>query len=118
MKELQSLELQVAVCPTCYFGIYSRAHHDYHHCPCGNISIDGGFDYCHIGWEPNISRPRLIILKIKGLTKRDLYDDWNYQTNKYGTLGEGEVRALYYSSTKKNIQMVRRVSRSKEKSRV
>ena len=70
-------------CSKCKDIIYSRARHDWHNCTCGNISIDGGFDYCHYGFT--IKPPKRVIKYINA-TRSQLYQDWNYQKDKYGII--------------------------------
>jgi hypothetical protein len=36
------------VCPKCKDRIFSRSRHDFVSCKCGEVSIDGGLDYCKI----------------------------------------------------------------------
>ena len=74
-------------CPVCDDVIFSRARHDYHSCTCGAITIDGGFDYLRCGWDPNVmngKKPMDLELAIPK-TKSELYRDWNYSDNKFGT---------------------------------
>lgn len=70
------------ICPKCGAEMYSRARHDYHGCRCGT-TIDGGFDYLKVGWpnecEPPKTRTRYVVA-----TKRQLFDDWNTQQDKFG----------------------------------
>lgn len=74
-------------CPKCKYIIFSRAHHDYHACKCGCVTIDGGFDYIHYGWNPSVERPEPISFLV-ALSKQELYDDWNKMTDQYGWLPE------------------------------
>ena len=61
--------------------MYSRARHDFRSCPCGDISVDGGFDYARISYKS--SSPRPVDFKI-AQTKEQLYDDWNKRADRYG----------------------------------
>jgi hypothetical protein len=72
-------------CPKCEDVIYSRAHHDFHHCSCGSCAIDGGFDYCRLLYPPKMGKPETFQIEIEA-TKKDLYDDWNHNKNKYGLI--------------------------------
>lgn len=72
-------------CPKCKDIIFSRAHHDYHYCSCGAVSIDGGLHYLRYGWDPSLPRPEPIELDLN-LTKQQLYDDWNERRDKYGII--------------------------------
>lgn len=77
------------ICPNCDDIIFSRAHHDYHSCTCGAISVDGGFDYMHYGWHNHINFDEIIPVEIKfdeAITKQVLYDDWNFRKNKFGII--------------------------------
>lgn len=70
-------------CPNCGDIIYSRAHHDFHWCSCGDIAVDGGFDYMRCSYKS--VRPREITLDISA-TKQELYEDWNLGKNKFGLI--------------------------------
>ena len=72
-------------CRECRDIVYSRARHDCRSCSCGNIFVDGGFDYTRIGY--NKVPPNKVTIKINS-DKCALYDDWNDQTNKYGLIKE------------------------------
>lgn len=71
-------------CKKCGDFIYSRAVHDFHYCSCKSCAIDGGQDqYFRItgnkeDWE--IVKD----VEIKAKDKKELYDDWNKDKNKYG----------------------------------
>jgi hypothetical protein len=71
-------------CRNCGDRIYSRAIHDFHYCRCGLTSIDGGFDYFHVGWQTKGS-PKRGKFKLTA-SKQELYDDWNERLDKYGNL--------------------------------
>lgn len=49
-------ELDTAVtgvlCLNCGEVVVSWGHHDYKHCRCGKIMVDGGREYLRFGWEP------------------------------------------------------------------
>lgn len=69
-------------CPNCKDIIYSRCHHDFHYCSCGDTGIDGGFDYIKItAKEP--SKINIIKMNID-TTRQELYNDWNNRTDKFG----------------------------------
>lgn len=87
-KNLPSKTLVTCVqCSNCGDIIYSRARHDYHSCSCEGVMIDGGFNYVRTGHNDRIcSEPKVFKKFVKGVTRRDLYDDWNYRTNKYGAI--------------------------------
>ena len=71
-------------CPKCKDIIYSRAHYDFHSCTCKEITIDGGFDYMHVGWKSGKSPDTII--KYVNATRSDLYNDWNYMKDQYGII--------------------------------
>ena len=70
------------VCPKCGDRIYSRARHDFHHCNCGNIYIDGGFDYMRCGGDVTAK----VVRKFIPVSKEELYKDWNEGIDKYGII--------------------------------
>jgi hypothetical protein len=74
-------------CPNCKDIIYSRARHDFRDCSCGDCAIDGGFDYNRI-LAKNPTELKRINKFIMGVTRKDLYDDWNNRENKYGVIKE------------------------------
>ena len=69
------------VCPTCKSFIFSRARHDFRSCVCGNILVDGGFDYMRAGSKGAV--PVSERRQVKA-TRKQLYDDWNKHTDLYG----------------------------------
>lgn len=71
-------------CPQCGYIIYSRARHDFRSCKCGDCNIDGGFDYVKIG-AMDLSKIQQHELEIP-ITRTELYDDWNNQTDNYGSV--------------------------------
>jgi hypothetical protein len=73
-------------CPKCGDVIYSRAHHDFHSCTCGAVSIDGGFDYTRYMGLPEIfAQLKLEPLEVDS-TKQELFDDWNKRIDKLGRI--------------------------------
>jgi hypothetical protein len=78
------IKVQAIRCPTCGDTIYSRARHDLRSCTCGEIYIDGGFDYIRIGWQTG-APPEPFKLTIDA-TKKQLFDDWNKGIYKYGRI--------------------------------
>jgi hypothetical protein len=67
--------------------MYSRARHDYRACKCGTM-IDGGFDYFRCGWPNGFAKPAARARYVNA-TRRELYDDWNKQRNKFGVIRKG-----------------------------
>jgi hypothetical protein len=79
-----------AECPKCQAIIYSRSLSDMKYCPCGAIFIDGGpdNDYVRVGTSlPEICTSNIRVFRREiDATKKDLYDDWNYNINKFGVI--------------------------------
>lgn len=74
-------------CPKCKAKIYSRAVHDYHSCPCGHVSVDGGFDYFKVACTTAAEAPSVTEqIPLLTVSKKDLYDDWALEKNKYGVI--------------------------------
>ena len=70
-------------CPKCGSFIFSRDRHDYRTCPCGEVSIDGGFDYFRVAFKDVMPRT---VRKLVPATRKELFDDWNLRTNKFGII--------------------------------
>jgi len=71
-------------CNGCKQELFSRARHDFRSCKCGKTSVDGGYDYNKVGFDPNVGftqRHRYV-----KATRQELYDDWNKRTDKFGIL--------------------------------
>jgi hypothetical protein len=103
MANVQSLtKIQAIRCPHCLDIIYSRAVHDYHFCSCGDdegnpkgVSIDGGFDYLRYGWANDIDSTLIEAIELElPISKRELYDDWNYGRNVYGIIPDKDTTLL------------------------
>jgi len=77
------MKVSAIKCINCGDIIFSRARHDYHKCTCGNIAIDGGFDYIKIGFKSGMKSPEVFQFESKR-SKKELYDDWNDMKDKYG----------------------------------
>lgn len=71
------------VCPTCKAFIFSRAHHDFHYCKCGECFVDGGFEYLRFGWTK--TQPIRATTEVRQ-TQRELFSDWNKKEDKYGII--------------------------------
>lgn len=81
-------------CKNCGDIIYSRAQHDFRWCGCEKCAIDGGFDYYRIiGDKDDWELMEIDILKDKDHDEalKILYDDWNFEKNKYGMI-KGEKK--------------------------
>lgn len=81
-KNVVRTRVNTVTCPKCEVEIYSRAHHDFHSCYCGETMIDGGFDYLRF-LAKDLS---LVVKKVRyvNATKQELYDDWNTRKDKFG----------------------------------
>lgn len=75
------MKIQTITCPSCKDEIYSRAHHDFRYCSCGEVSVDGGREYTKIGYKKEIPQFQERELDI---TEQELYNDWNKRIDKYG----------------------------------
>lgn len=82
--QLKKVKVTAIRCRICRDIIYSRARHDFRKCSCGAVSIDGGFDYTHIGYERQ-PVPKAFVMWVQ-TTKEKLYDDWNNRIDLYGRL--------------------------------
>lgn len=70
-------------CKECFDTIYSRARHDMRWCSCRSSAIDGGqTDYFKITGLSN----ELIEINVPRVNLKDLYQDWNTSTDKYGLI--------------------------------
>ena len=81
-------------CPKCKDTIYSVARHDCHHCSCGDVMVDGGFDYLRFGWQAGTKPPKPFELTINA-TKIALYNDWNLNLRtprKFGLIKANKVK--------------------------
>lgn len=78
------MRVSAVECAKCEAVVYSRARHDFHWCPCGAIAIDGGFDYKKVCYRD--ASPRHLFVEVADVSKQVLYDDWNKQQDKYGTI--------------------------------
>jgi hypothetical protein len=81
-----SAETKIAgiYCPKCDTLIYSRSRHDFRTCSCKTLSVDGGFDYLKISFNPG-EKYEIIDLTINH-SRQELYDDWNRRIDKYGLI--------------------------------
>lgn len=77
------MKVGAIICPECGDIIYSRARHDFHSCSCGQVAIDGGFDYKKVCFKGKT--PEHLIMEIEA-TKKELYDDWNEGKNQFGII--------------------------------
>lgn len=78
------MKISAVKCLGCGDVIYSRATHDFHYCSCGKTFVDGGFDYLRVGFSEGV-KYEVVEIEVD-ITKDDLYNDWNKQIDKYGTI--------------------------------
>lgn len=71
------------LCPRCDSLVFSRALHDYRHCPCGDIAVDGGVDYSKVTYKHAF--PKHIRYSVNA-TEQELYDDWNMRNDTLGLI--------------------------------
>jgi len=84
MKKIkETTEVKAAECPTCGDLIFSRARHDYHNCSCGEIAIDGGFDYVRMAFKHVIPKVTTVTVNV---SREKLYEDWNSGKDKWGII--------------------------------
>lgn len=72
-------------CKLCGDTIYSRCRHDMRWCTCKKCAIDGGFDYMKITGNPSDIEMGIHV-DVPNVSEKDLYDDWNNRTDKYGKI--------------------------------
>ena len=70
-------------CKHCGDTIYSRAHHDFRWCSCGEIAIDGGTNYVKISFKKDRPCPFDVVVEA---TREQLFDDWSKRRDKYGLI--------------------------------
>ena len=91
------MKIRALKCLKCDTIVYSRARHDMHSCECGNVFVDGGFDYFRCGAKDILKAVEVEINL--GVTKEQLYDDWNENTDKYGI-----IREINYATKTRKVQ--------------
>jgi hypothetical protein len=77
-------------CLECNTTVFSRAQHDYRSCTCGACAIDGGREYQRVMFDGQIP-PQVFMLEVDA-TEQELFDDWNYRTDKFGIIGDKNVQ--------------------------
>ena len=70
-------------CPSCRVWVWSRARHDMRHCQCGDLFVDGGFDYCRVGGRACCNKLKSREFEVD-CSIGQAYDDWNTSTDNYG----------------------------------
>lgn len=73
------MKINAVICVKCCDIIWSRAVHDFRTCTCGEIFIDGGFDYI----RTNAGKTKIIDVDC---TVQEAYNDWNNKINKLGSI--------------------------------
>lgn len=66
-------------CPLCQEVVISLHRHDLRHCSCGSIFIDGGFDYCRIGFKTEIDPETIETVNVRMTDETS--KDKNNETN-------------------------------------
>lgn len=82
-KNKKYLMVASLTCPSCNNVIFSRARHDYRSCSCGEIAVDGGFDYLKVSFKKE--QPKSKRIRVYA-TRQELYDDWNKSIDKFGLI--------------------------------
>lgn len=77
-----------AVCNKCHNFVFSRSRHDFRSCPCGSVSVDGGFDYLKVSGDDYETKSMRV-----PATREQLVVDYNAGTDLYGIIciGQNEV---------------------------
>jgi ribosomal protein L37AE/L43A len=76
------MKVQTVNCPKCGERIYSRARHDFRYCSCKYLFVDGGTKYLRFGAK---DLEDIVVMEVEiDVTEKELYDDWNKGTDKYG----------------------------------
>ena len=91
-------EVTAIECPSCKDVIYSRARHDYNKCSCGEVAVDGGFDYLKFAFKTQLPEQRRVNIDV---SKRELYDDWNNKIDKYGKIETSSKQSIPKKSRKR-----------------
>jgi hypothetical protein len=73
-------------CLLCGDTVFSRARHDYRTCSCGQLAVDGGFDYTKLGYvsENDVERTQVEV----SASEAELYEDWNTRKDNFGVIKE------------------------------
>jgi len=77
------VQVNATGCRLCHYTIFSRARHDYRFCQCGEIGIDGGFDYLRGSYRSTPGVPKVLVINA---SRQELYDDWKHRTDRYGLI--------------------------------
>lgn len=88
------------ICNECNHFIFSRAQHDFHWCKCGSCAIDGGRAYLKVvGPSEKITSGIKITVDC---TERELYCDWAFGHDQYGTHLVDDVTIIVNKSEENN----------------
>jgi hypothetical protein len=82
------MKVSAITCKKCGDTLFSRTRHDMRWCTCGDVAIDGGFDYVRLAF--NGAPPEVFSLEVKQ-TKEQLGKDWSTRKDKYGLIKKKEV---------------------------
>ena len=74
-------------CPRCKDTVFSRTRHDIRDCSCSAVAIDGGREYTKVLFIAEVEPPKTFSLEIEQ-SEKELYEDWNFQVDKYGLIKE------------------------------
>tara|TARA_R110000824_G_scaffold1643_4_gene8139 strand:+ start:9316 stop:9561 length:246 start_codon:yes stop_codon:yes gene_type:complete len=78
------MKLKAVHCLGCGDKIYSRAPHDFRHCSCGQVYVDGGRSYFKYGANPEAEFKTTEVDIDVPLS--ELYEDWNEMSDNYGII--------------------------------
>jgi DNA-directed RNA polymerase subunit RPC12/RpoP len=85
------IEVTATQCPKCKDIIFSRVRHDYRSCSCGEVSIDGGFDYLKLTFSKDVSNLPIVRLWLNGVSKEQIVRDWIFHREEMGVFKEGNL---------------------------
>jgi len=78
------MKVNAIECLNCGDTIFSRVRHDMRYCSCGEVAIDGGFNYVKMSAK---DPGNCIVKKISiGQSRKELAQDYNSGLNKYGLI--------------------------------
>jgi hypothetical protein len=97
-------KVNASICPNCLDLIFSRARHDFHRCSCGEIFIDGGFDYTRGGWKNQF--PYQVTYEVKQ-SKDELSLDYALMNNQFGIIKDWKLNILdFFNVNDRRLQAV------------
>ena len=86
------MKVSAIFCNVCNVYVFSRSHHDCRWCPSKHVLIDGGDDYCKVGYSDKL-KPTIVTLEISQ-TAQELYDDWNLKQDKFGAIPYNQAKLV------------------------